>query len=72
MDELLLQRLQDGFAADGFRMEVERTGDHAVVTVTPDGGDDCLIPKATLTGYLRNALDLDAARIEVRYPEGAE
>lgn len=63
-----VRRLQDGFAADGFRMDVEADGDRAIVTVIRERSDDCLIPQATLRGYLARAMDLDPAHIEIRYP----
>jgi hypothetical protein len=65
-----LRGVRESLEADGYRLELtERDGRiRAVISAGPRTCADCLVPKDVMCAILGQALGVDAAAIDLRYP----
>jgi hypothetical protein len=70
MDESGITGLATSLEADGYELSVTQDGDvvTAVVAAGVDACADCLVPKPIFRSILAGSLKVDAALIEVIYP----
>ncbi len=59
--------------ADGYHMAIEELDAtlSVVITAGPDACEDCLVPKDLMRSMLSSELGIDAALIDITYPETA-
>ena len=66
-----LSALRSALRADGYLLDVQRTGDRVAVRIsaTPQACADCLAPEPVMRGILGKALGVGEDSIDVTYPQ---